>query len=78
MRDKVELTPTVYRPPRQTRKFPIIMTMTSYVCDRYHDVGAHFVQYGYAFAIVHSRGAEIQEEHSIGGSKRRRDGVLVG
>jgi putative CocE/NonD family hydrolase len=56
MRDDVTLNATVYHPAKQTGRLPVIMTLTPYVSDRFHDVGAFFAQHGYVFAIVDSRG----------------------
>ncbi len=60
MRDAVELNGTLYLPksddksPRQSS--PVILTLTPYISDAYHERGAYFASHGYVFAIVDVRG----------------------
>jgi MHS family alpha-ketoglutarate permease-like MFS transporter len=74
MRDKIALNATVYRPAGQTKKLPIIMAMTPYVSDRFHDVGAYFAQHDYVFAVVDSRGRGNSEGNFDPWFQEGRDG----
>lgn len=55
MRDGVTLSARVYR-PRQSDPLPVILTMTPYNADNYHDRAMYFASHGYAFALVDCRG----------------------
>jgi uncharacterized protein len=69
LRDKVELNATLYLPARSsldesgpktpdgsTPKAPVILTLTPYISDSYHDRAAYFASHGYVFALVDVRG----------------------
>ncbi len=56
MRDGVTLSARIYRPMHQQGKLPVILSVTPYNVDRFHDVGVYFAQHGYIFASVDSRG----------------------
>ena len=56
MRDGVALDATIIRPAGASTKYPVVLTLTPYVADRFIDVGAYFAKAGYVFAIVDNRG----------------------
>jgi putative CocE/NonD family hydrolase len=59
MRDKIELTATLYLPKTpdgSLPKTPAIFTLTPYISDSYHARGAYFASHGYVFALVDVRG----------------------
>lgn len=56
MRDGVTLAARIYRPMHQEGKLPVILSMTPYNVDRFHEVGVYFAEHGYIFASVDSRG----------------------
>lgn len=74
MRDSIALNATVYHPADQTGRLPVIMTMTPYGVDRFHDVGAFFAQHGYVFAIIDSRGRGSSEGVFMPWVNEARDG----
>jgi putative CocE/NonD family hydrolase len=56
VRDKIELNCTLYRPAGKTDKVPVVVTITPYISDTYHERGMYFARHGYAFAIADVRG----------------------
>jgi putative CocE/NonD family hydrolase len=59
MRDKVELSATLYLPKTKdgvSAKTPVIFTFTPYISDSYHARAAYFASHGYVFALVDVRG----------------------
>ena len=59
MRDKVELSATLYLPKApegSSQRMPVIFTLTPYISDSYHPRAAYFASHGYAFALVDVRG----------------------
>ena len=59
MRDKVELSATLYLPETpdgSPPKRPVIFTLTPYISDSYHARAAYFASHGYVFALVDVRG----------------------
>jgi putative CocE/NonD family hydrolase len=59
MRDKVELSATLYlpkTPDNSLPRTPVIFTLTPYISDTYHARAAYFALHGYAFALVDVRG----------------------
>jgi uncharacterized protein len=61
MRDGVRLNATIYRPDEQVKALPVIVTMTPYISDSYHEFAAYFADHGYIFAIVDVRGRGSSE-----------------
>jgi uncharacterized protein len=61
MRDGVRLNATIYRPDNQAKALPVIVTMTPYISDNYHEFAAYFADHGYVFAIVDVRGRGSSE-----------------
>jgi uncharacterized protein len=55
MRDGVHLNASVYKPKGEDPT-PVIVTLTPYIADTYHDRALYFAQHGYAFALVDCRG----------------------
>jgi putative CocE/NonD family hydrolase len=56
LRDGVKLNATLYKPGGGTGPLPVIVTMTPYISDTYHDRAMYFARNGYAFALVDVRG----------------------
>ncbi|HEY2711586.1 MAG TPA: CocE/NonD family hydrolase [Chthoniobacterales bacterium] len=60
MRDGVELNATLYTPTGAkdgaSAPTPAVFTLTPYISDTYHGLGAYFASHGYAFALVDVRG----------------------
>jgi putative CocE/NonD family hydrolase len=56
LRDGVQLNATVYRPYAKSEPAPVIVAMTPYVADTYHERGVYFASHGFTFAIVDVRG----------------------
>jgi putative CocE/NonD family hydrolase len=59
MRDKVQLNATLYlpkTPDASLPKTPVILTLTPYISDTYHERAAYFASHGYIFALVDVRG----------------------
>ncbi|MDQ6655345.1 MAG: CocE/NonD family hydrolase, partial [Verrucomicrobiota bacterium] len=79
LRDKVELNATLYL-PRGTApdgKTPVILTMTPYIADTYHERGAYFASHGYAFAAVDVRGRGNSGGEFHPNAQEDRDGYDV-
>jgi uncharacterized protein len=74
MRDGVKLNATLYRPAAQNQGLPVIVTITPYVTDRFHDVGAYFATHGYVFAAIDSRGRGNSEGEFIPWMQEAPDG----
>lgn len=55
MRDGIRLNATIYR-PQQAERTPVVVTITPYISDSYHERAMYFSQNGYAFALVDCRG----------------------
>src|SRR5262245_28620097 len=63
VRDGCTLNATLYRPAHRAApgespgaKWPVVVTITPYVSDTYHERGMYFARQGNAFAIVDVRG----------------------
>ncbi len=56
MRDGITLNATVYKPADTKDPLPVILTMTPYIADSYHDRAMYFARHGYVFALVDVRG----------------------
>ncbi len=56
MRDDVRLNATLYKPHAIQKPLPVIVTMTPYISDSYHDRAMYFARNGYIFALVDVRG----------------------
>ena len=56
LRDGVRLNGTVYKPAHQTEPLPVIVTLTPYISDTYHERAYYFSQHGYVFVLVDARG----------------------
>jgi putative CocE/NonD family hydrolase len=55
MRDGIQLNATVYK-PKGAGPLPVILTLTPYIADTYHDDALYFAQNGYVFVMVDVRG----------------------
>jgi putative CocE/NonD family hydrolase len=55
MRDGIQLNATVYK-PKGVGSLPVILTLTPYIADTYHNSAFYFAQNGYVFVIVDVRG----------------------
>jgi putative CocE/NonD family hydrolase len=55
-RDGVRLNAALFFPESRRGKVPVVLTITPYVVDRFHDVGTSFARHGFVFAAVDSRG----------------------
>jgi putative CocE/NonD family hydrolase len=56
MRDGVRLNATLYRPQGVKDPVPLVLTITPYIADTYHERAMYFASHGYAFALVDARG----------------------
>src|SRR5438270_6581573 len=56
VRDGTKLNATLYRPAGKSDKLPVVVTITPYIADTYHDRGMYFARHGYAYVIVDVRG----------------------
>jgi len=56
LRDGTLLSATVYLPEHQVRPAPVIVTLTPYVAQTYHDQALYFASNGYPFVAVDARG----------------------
>jgi len=74
MRDGVRLNATVYRPYGETKPLPVIVTLTPYIFDTYHELGMYFARNGYVFAVVDSRGRGNSEGEFVPFVNEGRDG----
>ncbi|HPM36571.1 MAG TPA: CocE/NonD family hydrolase [candidate division Zixibacteria bacterium] len=55
MRDGIQLNATVYK-PKGAGPLPVILTLTPYIADTYHNEAFYFAQNGYVFVMVDVRG----------------------
>lgn len=74
MRDGVHLNATVYKPKGMTEPLPVILTLTPYIADSYHEQGKYYARHGYVFAAVDSRGRGNSEGEFIAWENEGRDG----
>lgn len=56
MRDGIKLNSTLYLPTDLKEKQPVIIDLTPYVSDTYHERGKYFAENGFIYAIVDCRG----------------------
>jgi pimeloyl-ACP methyl ester carboxylesterase len=56
LRDGVRLNGTLYLPERHERPSPVILTLSPYIGQHYHDRGMNFASHGYPFLAVDVRG----------------------
>ncbi|MEK7710871.1 MAG: CocE/NonD family hydrolase [Planctomycetota bacterium] len=56
MRDGMHLNATLYKPTGMTASLPVILTLTPYIADSYHNRAFYFARDGYVFALVDMRG----------------------
>jgi putative CocE/NonD family hydrolase len=56
LRDGIQLSATLYLPADQVTAGPVIVLLTPYVAQTYHDEGVYFSSHGYAFLAVDVRG----------------------
>ncbi|MCJ7622174.1 MAG: CocE/NonD family hydrolase [Anaerolineaceae bacterium] len=61
MRDGINLNATIYKPHKMPEQLPVILPMTPYISDTYHERGMYFARNGYVFAIVDVRGRGSSE-----------------
>jgi putative CocE/NonD family hydrolase len=74
LRDGVRLSATVYRPRDVKTPVPVLLTLTPYVADTYHDRAAYFASHGYACALVDCRGRGNSEGTFEPFAREGRDG----
>jgi uncharacterized protein len=74
MRDGVSLNATVYRPRGETKALPVIVTVTPYISDTYHERGMYFARNGYVFVVVDSRGRGNSDGEFVPFINEGRDG----
>jgi uncharacterized protein len=77
MRDGVSLNATIYRPYNQSKRLPVIFTMTPYASDEYHPRAMYFAQNDYVFAIVDCRGRGNSDGEFVPFINEARDGYDV-
>jgi uncharacterized protein len=77
LRDGVLLNATIYRPIDQRIQLPIILLITPYVSDRFHDVASFFAEHGYIFAAVDTRGRGNSDGEFIPWMREADDGFDV-
>ncbi|MBS0274765.1 MAG: CocE/NonD family hydrolase [Proteobacteria bacterium] len=75
LRDGVRLNVTCYLPQHQPA--PVILTMTPYIADSYHDRGMFFAKAGLAFLIVDVRGRGNSEGDFAPSIQEAKDGFDV-
>jgi putative CocE/NonD family hydrolase len=56
LRDGVKLNATVYKPKEMKEALPVVLTLTPYIADNYHERALYFARHGYVFALVDARG----------------------
>jgi uncharacterized protein len=56
LRDGVSLNGTVYKPAGQREPLPVVVTLTPYIGDTYHERALYFARHGYVFVLVDARG----------------------
>lgn len=56
LRDGVRLEATLYRPPGPERRTPVLLTLTPYIAQMWHDFALYFAANGYPFLVVNVRG----------------------
>jgi uncharacterized protein len=56
LRDGVELSATLYAPDAMAAPLPVVLTLTPYTGDTYHERAYYFAHHGYVFALVDVRG----------------------
>src|ERR1044072_2858509 len=56
LRDGTRLNATVYLPGAPREPVPVIVTLTPYISDSYHERAMYFARHGYVFALVDVRG----------------------
>src|SRR5947209_16732404 len=49
VRDGTKLNATLYRPNGKTEKLPVVVTITPYIADTYHERGSSLDRSGYCF-----------------------------
>jgi predicted acyl esterase len=54
--DGNQLNATLYKPQPLPEPLPVILTITPYIADSYHERGMYFARNGYIFAAVDARG----------------------
>jgi uncharacterized protein len=61
MRDGVQLNATIFKPNKQSESLPVIIQLTPYISDTYHQKGKYFANNGYVYALVDTRGRGSSE-----------------
>jgi putative CocE/NonD family hydrolase len=74
MRDGVQLSATIYRDAKQSKKLPVIVVLTPYIADEVATTAAYFAQHGYVFAAVDLRGRGNSDGTFVPGQNEGRDG----
>jgi putative CocE/NonD family hydrolase len=74
MRDGIKLNATVYRPAGQEGRLPVLITLTHYIADSYHDRAMYFARNGYVFALVDCRGRGNSEGVFRSNEQEAKDG----
>ncbi len=60
-RDGIRLNATIYKPTNLSEKLPVILDVTPYISDTYHERGRYFAENGYIYAIIDCRGRGSSE-----------------
>src|SRR5688572_3222403 len=63
MRDGATLSAVLYMPASVTTARPVIMTMTPYIAQTFHDAALSFIESGYPFIAVDVRGRANSDGH---------------
>lgn len=74
MRDGITLNATIYKPQGQKEALPVILLLTPYISDNYHQRGVYFSKNGYVFAIADTRGRGSSEGNFDPFIQEARDG----
>jgi uncharacterized protein len=56
LRDGVELNATLYSPATPTGPLPVLVSLTPYISDRFHELAGTLARFGYVVALVDVRG----------------------
>ena len=75
LRDGVKLNATVYKPKAMNEALPVIITLTPYIADSYHERAMYFAQHGYVYALVDVRGRGNSQGNFEPFANEARDGA---
>jgi uncharacterized protein len=77
LRDGVKLQGTLYLPERPVQPSPVILTLTPYVAQMWHDFGVYFASHGFPFLCVDVRGRGNSEGEFEPNFNEAKDGYDV-